>query len=79
MQFQVQENDAYRDDFAFALWFELMCRCASCGNMLFLDSLENLLDMDPIKWSKAAVIEAMRAGWRYERDKIVCDACAEDN
>jgi hypothetical protein len=70
-------NDAYREAFAEALWLALMCQCESCGKVLSLDSIDHLMDVDTMKWSEAAAVEAMRGGWRYERSKIACNACIE--
>ena len=71
------EYETYKDEFAEALWIALICDCRKCHKMLFLDSIEELMDVDTIKWSWAAAEIAIREGWRYIGGKIICKECSD--
>lgn len=71
-----EENGGFDEALAFALWMRLMCQCDLCQEMLYLDSIDDLIDVNAIKWSEQAAREAGREGWRLEDDRILCALCA---
>jgi hypothetical protein len=65
------------DILEYSLWMALLCECASCGKCEDLSSFDELLDIDPIEWSKAVTPVVRAAGWSSpEEGTFFCALCA---
>jgi len=64
------------DRFIEALGLALLCRCDRCGLVLPLESIEWIMDQDPMRWAAVAAIAARDHGWECTLDsKLLCPAC----
>lgn len=65
------------NELEWSLWMALMCRCEICDKWEDLSSFNQLLESDPIAWSKVVTPIVQAAGWSTPEEGILlCATCA---
>jgi hypothetical protein len=66
----------YDEELEFSLWMSLICSCDECGTVHWLFEFNDLLERDPIAWSKAVTPVVQSAGWTApDQGDLLCPSC----
>ena len=71
------DSPPYDIELEFSLWMALYCQCETCGTLEDLSSFNQLLESDPIAWSKVVTPIVQASGWSTPQEGILlCATCA---